>query len=100
MQDYDPGYPVPDLSIGHVIAGHKIIAAIREHDRPGLLPGLHIVLAETDHDMPTPLVTWEVGYQRDYNGGQYVANAGHYFGADQYADAVADMVRRASSHPA
>ena len=62
-QSYDPGYDVPDLRIGQRISGHTVVAAIREHDSFGLLPGLHIVTAY-DPEGLMPYVTWEVAWQQ------------------------------------
>jgi hypothetical protein len=109
-QDYDPGYDVPDLRIGQLISGHTVVAAIREHDGPGLLPGLHIVTAY-DPDGLMPYVTWETAWQRysqaerlamaaqrgipicETEDGRWVAGHGHYLAGP--AEALADMVIRA-----
>jgi len=61
-QSYDPGYDVPNLEIGTVISGRTVIAATRETDGPGLLPGLHMVIA-FDPDNYQPYVTWQVAWQ-------------------------------------
>lgn len=103
-QTYDPGYGVPDLSIGQRISGHTVIAAIRQIDSPGLLPGLHVVTAYDPGDgfaRSTPYVTWEVAWQPSgelYNAdgtpaGRWVANSGHYKASR--SDALRDMAERA-----
>jgi hypothetical protein len=113
-QTYDPGYDVPDLAIGRVISGHTVIAATRQIDAPGYLPGLHTVTAYDPTNPMTPYVTWEVAGQpyqgRDGGaqdgpesgrepGGRWVANSGHYFTASQAHDALLDMLRRAGRAP-
>jgi hypothetical protein len=101
-QTRDPGYPVPNLEIGQVISGHTVIAAVRQLDRGGYLPGLHIVMGYDPGNEITPYVTWEVAWQArphtHYKGeprGQWVASGGHYFPASQGRDAQLDMLARA-----
>jgi hypothetical protein len=100
-QTYDPGYDVPALEVGKTkIAGRTVIAAIRQTDGPGLLPGLHVVTAwsETEYQ---PYATWEVawmaypatGMAEDAPKGRWVANAGHYM--DDVRAALTDMTARA-----
>jgi hypothetical protein len=103
---------VPALALGTVISGYRVIAAIREDDRPGYLPGCHVVAAvdtaSGEH------VTWQVAWQsyQDYQGpvstpeghpgGRWIANAGHHFRPAPHgvvsarSEALADMLRRAS----
>lgn len=114
-QSYDPGYDVPDLAIGQKISGRTVIAAVRQIDGPGYLPGLHIVVAyDGTPDAVTPWVTWEVAWQ-PYTAderarrlaanpgalapGRWVAGSGHYFYAGQARDAMQDMIRRAGRAP-
>jgi hypothetical protein len=85
----------PALAIGQAISGKHVIAAIKEADKPGYLPGLHVVTAEDDRE----LVTWEVAWQAGYG---WVANAGHYFTHEgeasqrlhAYRQALTDMTER------
>jgi hypothetical protein len=105
-QTYDPGYPVPDLAIGHVISGHTVIAATRQIDGPGWLAGLHIVTAYDPANPVTPYVTWEVAWQPSSTQariagrpGQWVATGGHYFHASEARDALVDMIHRAGRAP-
>lgn len=111
-QHHDPGYDVPELRIGQRISGHTVVAAIREHDGPGLLPGLHLVTAHDPGRDSSPYVTWEVAWQRYTEAereamaslltqdeisatpaGRWVANAGHY--KSDLASALRDMAARA-----
>lgn len=86
----------PALALGTVISGMTVIAAVRQADRPGYLPGLHIVTAA--NRTTGEFVTWEVARQ----GNRWVASGGHYFlgwqrerQSDARADALADMIARA-----
>ena len=99
-QTYDPGYDVPDLAIGQEISGRTVIAAVRQVDCPGYLPGLHTVTAYAASEYQ-PWVTWEVAWQPagDEPGGQWTASSGHYFYADQAREALLDMIRRAGRAP-
>jgi hypothetical protein len=113
-QTYDPGYPVPDLAIGQRVGdtGRIVIAAVRQIDCPGYLPGLHIVTAYGPSAVQ-PYVTWEVAWQpftpdelvrRAAAGqpdvtGRWVAGSGHYFYATQAREAMLDMLRRAGRAP-
>lgn len=101
---------VPDLAIGsRIVPGYRVIAAIREADQPGYLPGCHIVTCEATGR--PEYVTWAVAWQRHADGtcdreacqdhgGRWVASAGHYFPLDLHspdarAEALADMLKRA-----
>ena len=111
-QTYDSDYDVPDLAIGQKISGRTVIAAVRQVDGRGYLPGLHIVVAY-DPGSVTPWVTWEVAWQpytdderkrrrvalQPVAFGRWVASSGHYFYAGQARDAHLDMIHRAGRAP-
>ena len=95
IQTIAPWPQTPHLAIGQTVAGKTVVAAVRQQDRPGYLPGLHVVTARDAREY----VTWEVAYQ---DGIGWVANAGHYFPItdgdtepDTKRAALADMLARA-----
>jgi hypothetical protein len=91
---------VPNLEIGTVISGFEVIAAVRQPDKAGYMPGLHVVTAW--NESRSEMVTWQVAWQESstpYVSGRWVANSGHYFPADgltpgSVRPALEDMLKR------
>jgi len=98
-QHYDPGYEFPALAIGQALGstGRTVIAAIRETDTPGYLPGLHTVVAYDPDNCNPPYVVWDAAYQPGYG---WTASSGDYY--TDHAAAITRMVQRSGRrwHPA
>jgi len=74
-------------TLGKTASGGEVKLRRTLKDRPGLMAA-EVVLCYLPHNPVTPLVTWQMNVT---DGSTYW---GHYFKADEGADAVADFDKR------